>query len=224
MIIRLGSVYGKRLNLNGDQGNLLALRRYLNAAGYEVEVVGVDCTDVALSCHFLLLGHGSIAAMESLGERLSQFDWAEIFARVPSLAIATSAVWLSGEPVEAFFDTTDRVSHFEVATLSLEASGEQGRFGIPDDLRVLGYRNTPNAKAPALANPSGKLLTTMLHGPLLAKNPRLLDLIARAAVTAAGSPAPTQDSSGLHKWQQTLNDVASRIWALEAEGASYPAL
>jgi len=206
--IVLGTIAGSRLNLDGDQGNLLALRRYLSAAGFSVEFRSVASTAAALDCHFLLFGHGSVAAMASLDEMLAAIDWAAVSAGVPGLVVGSGFEWLaSHDHVNERISRTDRESEFQVADLG--------------PLRVLGYRNTDSG-LPNLAM-NGNLICTMLHGPVLAKNPKLLDRAARAAVAAAGKDWPMPSPEPLTSWVETLNRVCARIWELEAEEVLDPA-
>lgn len=206
--IVLGTIAGSRLNLNGDQGNLLALRRYLAAAGFAVEFRSVASTEAALDCHFLMFGHGSAAAMASLDETLAAIDWKAVSAGVPGLVVGSAFEWLaSNQHVNEGISRTERDSEFQVADLG--------------PLRVLGYRNTDSG-LPNLAM-NGNLICTMLHGPVLAKNPKLLDRAARAAVAAAGKDWPMPAPAPLVQWVETLNRVCGSIWELEAEEALEPA-
>ena len=198
----LGSVFGNRLNLNGDQGNLLALKKYLEVAGFEVEVVGVGDTSAALNAHFLLFGHGSQAAMNSIDARLEKMDWQVVTAAVPGLAVGSAVEWLAATNLLAPVKRrAERVSQFE--------TGELG------NLRVLGYRNSdsdlPNIQM------HNQFIATMLHGPVLAKNPRLLHKAAQAAVKCAGLEFPKVAPETLSAWVEQLNQISERIWALETD-------
>ena len=201
-MIRLGTVYPERLNLNGDQGNLLALTKFLRLAGFEVEVRPVSNTAQALDCHFVLLGHGSMAAMDSLESVLSAMDIAAITSAVPGIAVGSGYEWLSSNGFTAqSINRQERESEFQVGSLGA--------------VTALGYRNTDSG-LPNLAF-TGKWLCTMLHGPVLAKNPVLLARIAKAVVEAAGSSWPHAETSELREWVDVLNEVCSRIWALETD-------
>ena len=57
----------------------------------------------------------------------------------------------------------------------------------------------------------------MLHGPILAKNPELLDRAAKAAVTAAGLLWPERPSVELQDWVAQLNRISGVIWAVETQ-------
>jgi len=205
--IVLGTLFGSRLNLDGDQGNLLALRKYLNAAGFETEVKAVTNTEAALASHFLLLGHGSAAAMASLEVSLSALDWESILASVPGLAVGSGYEWMSSKSlVNEDLKPVNRVSEFQVATMG--------------KLSALGYRNS-ESDLPGLAL-NGNFICSMLHGPILAKNPQLLDRAARATVTKAGGVWPATRSTELSDWIAHLNRISAQIWKLETEEEFQP--
>ena len=198
----LGTMFGSRLNLNGDQGNLLALRRYLQAAGFSVEIRSANGSQVALGCDFLLVGHGSAAAMQSIEAALSEFEWNQVSSEVPGLIVGSAYEWLAERgKVNETIASEDRDSQFEIGSLG--------------PLKVLGYRNTTSG-LPNLAL-NGRFICTMLHGPVLAKNPQLLDRAARAAVAKAGLDWPEKAPDSLIEWSETLNELAASIWALECE-------
>jgi len=201
-LIRLGAFFGNRLNLNGDQGNLLALKRYLEAAGYEVDVVAVGTTEQAIECNFVLLGHGSLAAMASLSEHLIMFDWQKVMSTVPGLSVGSGTEWLATHGfVNPIQNRAERVSEFQVGNLG--------------NLKVLGYRNT-DTDIPNIGL-TEQFLVSMLHGPVLAKNPRLLHKAAVAAARSAGFDWTVTSPDSFAKWVEALNRIAAQIWELEAE-------
>jgi lipid II isoglutaminyl synthase (glutamine-hydrolysing) len=206
--ITLGTVAPGKLNLNGDQGNLLALKRFLEAGGLSARVVAVTNTDEALACDFLLFGHGSMAAMESLDRNLASLDWNAILESVPGLAVGSGAEWLAlNGPGAVGIQRVERVSEFKVAALG--------------PLNVLGYRNSDTTLADL--SMSGNFIISMLHGPVLAKNPALLARAARAAAAKAGVQINV-DSAQFTAWVERLNRICGDIWKLEAAGQTYPVL
>ena len=206
-MIRIGTIYPERLNLNGDQGNILALTKFLRAAGFAVEVVPVVNTEQALNCNFVLLGHGSMAAMASVAGVLNSIDFGSVMAQIPGMAVGSGYEHLSSS---GFAGQTilrgERESEFQVGSLG--------------SLKALGYRNTDSG-LPNLAFAS-QWICSMLHGPVLAKNPALLYRAARAAVASAGLDWPGTPSDDLRTWVATLNDVAARLWAFETEETFEP--
>jgi CobQ-like glutamine amidotransferase family enzyme len=200
-LIKLGTVFPNQLNLDGDQGNLLALKRYLTAAGFEVDIQvlspGVSIPDL----DFVLFGHGSLAACESIEAGLAELDWSELL-KVPGLAVGSGFEYLSRNLiVQQNIRLGDRESAFQVANLG--------------NLQVLGYRNTDSGLANLVMN--GQWICTMLHGPVLAKNPKLLDRAARAAVAAAGLDWPQEQPESLKNWVANLNRICEQLWLIETD-------
>jgi CobQ-like glutamine amidotransferase family enzyme len=207
-MINLGAFFPERLNLNGDQGNLLALARYLEAAGFEVSVHSVGAANSYSDIHFGLLGHGSIAAVESLQVQLAAVDFDELLAKIPGLAVGSGFEYLSERGItKSIITRGDRESEFVTGSLG--------------SLKALGYRNTDSGLPDLELN--SNWICSMLHGPVLAKNPQLLHRAAKAAVACAGLVWPSEPPIALVAWVKTLNDVCAKIWTLESEEA-FPAL
>jgi hypothetical protein len=61
----------------------VALRLYLEAAGFETSTQSIGGANSYDNIHFALLGHGSIAAMASLEVQLSALDFAQLLTRFP---------------------------------------------------------------------------------------------------------------------------------------------
>lgn len=207
-MINLGAFYSDSLDLNGDQGNLLALKRYLEAAGFEVSMQDLDASSPLGEIHFLLLGHGSMAAMASVSVTLGTVDFAAIMSNTPGLAVGSGFEFLSGGNLtKGKVALGDRDSEFAV--------GELGAIS------ALGYRNTDSGLPNLELN--GNWMCSMLHGPLLAKNPVLLDRAAKAAVAKAGLSWPSDKPAGLVAWVDMLNRVCAQIWQVECQ-IPYPEL
>jgi lipid II isoglutaminyl synthase (glutamine-hydrolysing) len=205
-MIKLATVFPSQLNLNGDQGNLLALRRYLGAAGFEVEIRSLSRQTSVDDVHFVLFGHGSLAAMQSIDGVLKAMDWLKLM-HIPGLAVGSGFEYLSRESfVTQKIVLGERESEFQLQTLGA--------------LQALGYRNTDSGLPNLAVN--DQWICTMLHGPILAKNPVLLDRAAKAAVAAAGQEWPKLAPAQLVKWVENLNRIASQIWQLETDEAYVP--
>jgi CobQ-like glutamine amidotransferase family enzyme len=200
-LIKLGTIFPNQLNLDGDQGNLLALKRYLTAAGFQVGVQVVSPDVSSSDLNFVLFGHGSLAACESIAAKLDELDWLALL-KVPGLAVGSGFEYLSRNSiVPQMIQSGERESAFQVANLG--------------NLEVLGYRNTDSG-LPNLAM-NEQWICTMLHGPVLAKNPKLLDRAARAAVAAAGLEWPQEQSDQFKDWVENLNRISEQVWKIETE-------
>jgi len=156
-VIRLGTFYPEDLNLNGDQANLLVLSKRLEWRGVDSEIVPVTGSSDLQSIDALLLGHGSVAA------------WNSLLAADSKLVESAIGFMKSGKPLIAIASGYLMV---------LDALGEQYPIGehvseFVDIDGVVGYVNSP-AK-PNLLEWRDASLLTMLHGPIFAKNPDLAD-------------------------------------------------
>jgi CobQ-like glutamine amidotransferase family enzyme len=197
-MIELYTLAPERLNLNGDQANLLVLSKRLEWLGESVKIVSIDSlADIsALSAaveksperKFLLLGHGSNSAwksLEPLAEAVRELVATLVAQSVPVLAVGSGYELLRpGAP------RTLRRSDFNVSEF-------EGR-------EVLGYRNT-DAQLPELAR-DGSLLLTLLHGPLLAKNPQLADEF----IEQLGVVVKANDRT------EEIDAIVTKAWELEA--------
>lgn len=201
-MIRIGTFFPDRLNLNGDQGNLLALQKYLTLAGYSVSVESTGAANSYDGFHFLLLGHGSLAANTSLQVQLSAVDFDQLIFKVPGLAIGSGFEYLSAkECTKSKVARGERESEFSI--------------GILGSISALGYRNTDSGLPNLELN--GNWICSMLHGPLLAKNPQLLDRAAKATVSAAGLAWPKKAPAQLAAWVTELNRICEGVWKVETD-------
>ena len=202
-MITIFTPFADRLNLNGDQGNVLVLLEYLKACGVEVRQVQNPEQLGANPPHFVLLGHGSKASMASIKQRLEQLkpqlqQWQRT---VLGLAVGSSVLWLVENGL-----SPQRVNpgpqESEFVTTNFEGSA------------VLGYRNTDSG----LANlsKSGEWIETMLHGPVLAKNPVLLRSFASNVLKAANLDVESCLAAGAD-WLAEVARINAQIWKLESQ-------
>lgn len=158
--IRLGAISPTHLNLNGDLGNLIVLRKRLEWRNVESRIEHINGSEELKDFDFILVGHGSNAAWKQLLDSRSDL-LGKLVAYVESegalLAVASAADRL--QPLLTGVEVTfgDRVSEFlDVdGVVGYKNSGSQGE-------NLSWYKNT---------------LLTQLHGPVLAKNPELADQI-----------------------------------------------
>ena len=205
-MIRLGALFPAHLNLNGDQGNLEVLSKQLVWRGVPCEVVGIETlADFDRQLDFILVGHGSIAAWSAIeGEFHSMAPrLAELFrADVPGLSISTGFEKLVESRVLAIPNVeplNERVSKFEI----IEDGGS----------KVLGYLNT-DVNLPVLHREQN-WIASMLHGPVLAKNPALLnEVLGKIAAHADVELPELKEKAG------QLADLIKDVWELERELAS----
>ena len=156
--IKLATVYPEHLNLNGDQANILVLQRRLQLRGVESEVIAVNDNDDLTNYEFIFLGHGSLAA------------WSHIDAKRPDLIRDVLEACDNGSFIFAVASGYERLSKVRGVSAAKPASH---RSEFVDVNGIIGYINTDSALEPFIFDDHA--LLTLLHGPLLAKNPELAD-------------------------------------------------
>ena len=180
-MINLYTYAPDRLNLNGDQGNLLIIQRHLEWAGLAFETVELSDRSALKKAAkaaarstkaFLLVGHGSMAAMRSLAE-----DREELAACIDAFKTAGCPVLVVGSSFEALTrhgQLAERVSRFQEATVDAPSFGS---ISTNSSMDAFGYINTQSDLPAILTN--GSIVYTLLHGPVLAKSPDLLTEILK---------------------------------------------
>jgi len=196
--IRLVTVFGDRLNLNGDQANLFVLQQRLKWLGFGSEVISVASAKELASAqgHFVLLGHGSRAA------------WASCDGEWPTLV---------ADVVAACQTTRGLAVGSGASRVALELEGEQkdqtiSEFAVDelDGELLLGYKFSEIANAQTRRFGFG--LMTWLHGPILAKNPALADSFIVDILNAAGLAAPESLSN---ENTRKIDEILAGVWQLE---------
>lgn len=207
-MIRLGVLFPEHLNLNGDYGNLEVIARQLEWRGMTCEVISVGSrAELTSGLDFLLIGHGSSAAWASIDEE---------FRGLLTPLKALLAAGLPGMAVSSGFERMVRGSLFEKLDVN-SLSSRTSKFVVEQDVdgEVLGYLNT-DVDLPIIHRESN-FLGTMLHGPILAKNPTLLEEILLKISSNAGlelAPIYANEKASL------LADLVDKVWELERDLAS----
>lgn len=191
--MRIVHLYPRELGINGDVGNVLALRRRAHWRGAEVEVfdheVGADLPDTA---HLVHVGSGPVSSQRLVAEDVVRIGptlrrWAA--EGVPMIAIAggwqlmgASLELESGEFLECadVFPTRARLTgtrivhevwHDGIAGFENHGAETFGPDGSPVDWPVARF---------------GALIGTTLHGPVLPMNPAIADELLDGAAHLAG--------------------------------------
>jgi lipid II isoglutaminyl synthase (glutamine-hydrolysing) len=209
--LRLAHLYPREMNIYGDTGNVLVLRRRLQWRGLEVDTTAVGVGDpLPTDVDILLGGGGQDAAQGDIGSDLLA-KGAELRAMaadgVVMLAICGTYQMLGHE-----FVTKDghRIPGTGVLDVSTRGSAtrlignnhvdtEWGRlvgFENHSGLTTLGSAATPLGSAATGRGNNGVDLTegavrenvfgTYLHGPVLAKSPQFADELIRRAYVRRG--------------------------------------
>ena len=221
-MIHLVSLFPEALNLDGDQGNLLVLKRHFELVGFDVELHSVESASELQKlmskqhCHFVLIGHGSHAAHASVETQLSQMISLLNQADIPVMAVnssverlADSGRWNLFPELHAMTEKVERQSLFSVGELQVSGTS----------YRALGYRNT-DTNLPDFFTQRNWLLT-MLHGPVLAKNPTLQLALVREILNFAGTEYPTLLSQEAIDWFEKVTSISQKIWQLEAADETF---
>jgi CobQ-like glutamine amidotransferase family enzyme len=162
MRLKVATFFGSRLNLNGDQANLHVLQTRARSYGFELEVTNFEVPDGASGADLVFIGHGSIAAWQSIQEEFGALEG--LLENHLVLAIGSGAERVA----QALgIETTrgERVSKFVEHQLSLAGKTQ----------KLVGYENSETRGIDTRF--VGKRLLTLLHGPVLAKNPDLADFL-----------------------------------------------
>jgi len=163
-MITLASFHPEHFNNNADQGNIEVLTWMLNKAslGHEVSAT------ISPESNFVMIGDASFAALahyESKLESLIPMLAKRLQDGSPTLLVGSSYEFylkrMAGLPG---FRVSDRASGF----VSVETSMKDA---------VIGYKNSELFDAEVFI--SAAFIGTQLYGPILAKNPDLLQLILR---------------------------------------------
>jgi CobQ-like glutamine amidotransferase family enzyme len=211
----LAHLYPREMNIYGDTGNVLVLRKRLQWRGLPARVVPVSIGDpLPADADILLGGGGQDAAQGDIG--------ADFVARGPELramaddGVVMLAICGSYQLLGHEFVTQEGVRIGGVGVLDVVTHGQSVRLignnvvDTPDAGRLVGYENhsgltTLGSGARPLGSTSpgrgnnGKdrtegavrdnVIGTYLHGPVLAKSPRFADDLLRRAFARRGVDA-----------------------------------
>ena len=219
MTIVVVHLYPRELGINGDVGNVTALRKRAEWRGLSLEVHDHEVgAELPTSAHLVHIGSGPVSGQDSVRADLARIApalraWAD--AGVPFLAIAGGWQLLGREfvgldgtvtegagilPTRATLTTDRRVGEV-VATSSLgEIAGFENHGAVTellDGASPFALVTHREGRGPAAEGVIvGRRIGTNLHGPLLPMNPAWADWLLDAAAEFAGetptAPVPTQ--------------------------------
>ena len=224
-VLTLAHLYPREMNIYGDTGNVLVLRKRLQWRGMDAEVVGVHVGEpLPADTDILLGGGGQDAAQGEIGRDFVSRG-AELRAMaddgVVMLTICGSYQLLGHE-----FLTKDGRRIDGVGVLDVVTTGSDQRLIGNNNIdtawgRLVGFENHsgltelgPGAEplgrtAPGRGNNGhdqtegavrGNVFGTYLHGPVLAKSPQFADELLRRALARRGADPelePLDDSLAL---------------------------
>ncbi|MCA1007151.1 glutamine amidotransferase [Rhodococcus hoagii] len=208
--VRIGLVLPDVMGTYGDGGNALILRQRLRMRGYDAEIVDITLSDpVPESLDVYTLGGAEDSAQRLATRHLTTYPGLQRAAErgAPVLAICAAIQVLghwyetsSGERVEgvSMLDATTSPqatrSIGEVVTtplidgLTAPLSGFENHRGgttLGPDAKPVGRvtRGVGNGVGDGLEGVTqGSVIGTYMHGPVLARNPELADLLLKRAL------------------------------------------
>ena len=229
--IKLVHLYPREMNIYGDTGNVVVLRRRLEWRGLPVEVAPVSVGDaLPHDADILLGGGGQDAAQGEIGA-----DFASRGAQLRAMAddgVVMLAICGSYQMLGHEFITQEGRHIHGVGVLDVITRGQSQRLignnyvDTEDAGRLVGYENHsgltdlgPHARPLGRTQPGrgnngrdqtegavrDNVFGTYLHGPVLAKSPRFADALLRRALLRRGAAAD------LEPLDDTLADRAAQV-------------
>ena len=224
-------LYPREMNIYGDTGNVLVLRRRLEWRHLPVRVVPVSVGDALPNdADILLGGGGQDAAQGEIGA-----DFASRGAQLRALAddgVVMLTICGSYQMLGHEFVTQEGRRIAGVGVLDVVTHGQPVRLignnyvDTPDAGRLVGYENHSglttlgSAVRPLGSTQHGRgnngkdgtegavrdnVIGTYLHGPVLAKSPQFADALLRRAYDRRGA------SVDLEPIDDTLPELAARV-------------
>lgn len=176
-VIQLAAISPEHLNLNGDLGNLLVLKKRLALRGVESEISFLSGHESLQNFDLVLIGHGSKAA------------WVQLLSNCSEL-IDNVVTYVKGNG--AILAVASAMDILKPALTGVEVVIGNWTSEFVADGTTVGYLNS-SSKGPLVQWYQNALLT-QLHGPILAKNPLLADeIISRNGWTDIAVTLPALD-------------------------------
>jgi len=157
--LKLAALYPDHLNLNGDMANLLVLQKRLQWQGQQAEIVSSTTSNNLLDFDFVLVGHGSTAA------------WADIKRIDPEFFNNVVRYINSGKPALVIASGYDQLAEAVFGTKK-NCIPHRSEF-VTTTEGIVGYLNSESNEK--LLQWHKNTLFTLLHGPVMVKNPALAD-------------------------------------------------
>ena len=229
--LTLVHLYPREMNIYGDTGNVLVLRRRLEWRGLPVTVVPVSVGDpLPADADILLGGGGQDAAQGEIGA-----DFAARGNELRAMAddgVVMLAICGSYQMLGHEFVTQEGRRIAGVGVLDVTTHGQAERLignnyvDTADAGRLVGYENHsglttlgPGARPLGTTQPGrgnngqdgtegavrDNVIGTYLHGPVLAKSPRFADDLLRRAYARRG------EAVELEALDDTVADQAARV-------------
>ncbi len=211
LTLTLGHLYPDQLNLYGDRGNILTLRRRCQLRGIELRVVGLGIGDALAPDEYdmLFIGGGQDKEQAPVAQDLHEMKgiglWAAIEDDMPVLAVCGGFQLLAHYYRPAEGPDMQGLGVFDAWTIHKGSRTARciGDIAIRwNDQTLVGFENHGGRTYLGTAKPLGKVLKgygnnaedytegaiyrnaygTYLHGSLLPKNPHFADYLIQLAL------------------------------------------
>jgi len=211
LTLTLGHLYPDQLNLYGDRGNILTLRRRCQLRGIELRIVGLGIGDALAPDEYdmLFIGGGQDKEQAPVAQDLHEMKgiglWAAIEDDMPVLAVCGGFQLLAHYYRPAEGPDMQGLGVFDAWTIHKGARIARciGNIAIRwNDQTLVGFENHGGRTYLGTAKPLGKVLKgygnnaedytegavyrnaygTYLHGSLLPKNPHFADYLIKLAL------------------------------------------
>lgn len=219
--VTIGLLFPDVLGTYGDNGNAIVLRQRLRWRGLDADVLPIGVEDpVPASCDVYLLGGGEDAVQKVAADRLLQTRGLALAAAAgaPVLAVCAGMQILGHSFTPASGRPHAGLGLLDIVTVA-RARRAVGEVVVEPDARLLasrlyGFENhlggsTISSSAAPLGKVlcgvgngvgrrdegvvQGRIVGTYLHGPVLARNPELADLLLHWATGQPMTPIARPD-------------------------------
>jgi CobQ-like glutamine amidotransferase family enzyme len=229
-VLNLAHLYPREMNIYGDTGNVLVLRRRLQWRGIAATVTGIEVgAAIPSNTDILLGGGGQDAAQGEIGSDLQAK--ASTLRAMAADGVVMLAICGTYQMLGHEFLTKDGRRIPGTGVLDVWTSGSElrmiGNNAVDTEWgRLVGFENHSGqttlgagvrplgAARPGSGNNgsdategavSGNVFGTYLHGPVLAKSPRFADELLRRALSRRGQ------ETDLQPLDDSLADEAARV-------------
>ena len=211
LTLTLGHLYPDQLNLYGDRGNILTLRRRCQLRGIELRITGLGIGDALAPDEYdmLFIGGGQDKEQAPVAQDLHEMKgiglWAAIEDDMPALAVCGGFQLLAHYYRPAEGPDMQGLGVFDAWTIHKGTRTARciGNIAIRwNDQTLVGFENHGGRTYLGTAKPLGKVLKgfgnnaedytegavyrnaygTYLHGSLLPKNPHFADYLIKLAL------------------------------------------
>lgn len=199
-MITIVHLYPRELGINGDVGNVMALRKRAEWRGAEVTVIDHEVgAELPVRADIVHIGSGPVSAQELVLDDLARIasalrTWAE--DGVPFLAIAGG--WqLLGRTLTLLDGTVVEGAGVFPTDARLTPERTVGEVWREDVAGFVNHGSVITTDGAPVADPVarfGSSIGTMLHGPFLPMNPRFADELLAVAATRAGMELEDPDA------------------------------